>query len=334
MNIFRYIKVLAVGLSLLASTMAVAAKKTEVNVAYLPLLGSAQLFVMENEGWAREAGLELKLTQFSSGAALNQALASGSFDVAVMALSPVIVARANGIDLKVISALHGVNSHAFIGIGDWADTFSAAATPAAAFATYHKKAGHPVRISTLPTGTLPDTAIKYYLMTNKVAKGDYKIINQGSDQVLQSILADATESVSLAEPLMTIISERKPRAKILAGGADLMPGHPGFVFAVRERFIAKHPGAAKDLANMVKRATLLIQKDPSRAAESVKKYIGVGLLDKQTIVKAFTSGFNPVAYNPRDIVEGTKLMQTFQLSIGSQARMVPVEELFDFSYYK
>lgn len=306
---------------------------TKVDVAYLPLLGSAQLFVMEEEGWAKEAGLEFEMTQFSSGAAINQALASGDFDVAVMALAPVIVARASGIDLTVIAALHDVNSHAYIGAGKWTETYAAAASPAEAFKTFHEETGSPVKISTLPKGTLPDTAVKFYLHTAGVAQEDYEIINQGSDQVLQSMLAGASDSVSLAEPLMTIISDRLPEAKIIAGGADLMPGHPGFVFAVRESFIAENPDAAKSLAGMVKKATLLIQKDPERAATSAMKYIGRGLLTKEVMTSAISSPWNPVAYDPKDITDGTMLMQEFQYSIGSQSRIVPIDELFTFGYF-
>lgn len=331
MTFLRHLKIgAAVAVSLTAAT---AHAGTKVDVAYLPLLGSAQLFVMEEEGWAKDAGLDLKLTQFSSGAAINQALASGDFDVAVMALAPVIVARASGIDLKVAAALHHVNSHAYIGAGKWAEVFAASAGPADAFKAFHEATGRPVKISTLPKGTLPDTAVKYYLMTHKVAPEDYEIINQGSDQVLQSMLAGATDSVSLAEPLMTIISKRLPEAKIIAGGNDLMPGHPGFVFAVRESFIAAHPEATKALAAMVKRATLLIQNDPDRAAQAAMKYIGRGLLTKEVMTAAISSPWNPVAYDPRDITEGTMVMQEFQLSIGSQSRIVPIEELFRFGYF-
>ena len=74
----------------------VAAQATHLKVAYLPILPMAQLFVIDGEGWAKSAGLELELTSFSSGPALVQALASNTFDVAYVGIGPAMVARANG----------------------------------------------------------------------------------------------------------------------------------------------------------------------------------------------------------------------------------------------
>jgi NitT/TauT family transport system substrate-binding protein len=42
---------------------------TEVRLGFIPVVGSGQIFVIEGEGWARENGIDLKLTQFESGPA-------------------------------------------------------------------------------------------------------------------------------------------------------------------------------------------------------------------------------------------------------------------------
>ncbi len=321
-----------VGAALLIAPSHLRAESLPVEVAYLPLLGSAQLFVMEDEGWTKEAGLDLKLTRFSSGAAIVQALASGKFDVAIMAMSPVIVARAAGVDLKVVAAMHDKESHAFMGAAPLVAAYAETESPAAAFAKFHKDHGHPVRIATLPKGTLPDSAIRYYIEQNKIDPADYQILSQGAEQVLQSILADAVEAISLAEPLMTVIAEKKPGAKVLAYGKGLMPGHPGFVFSVREKFIASHPDAVKKLVEMNKRATKLIESDPKRAGKAALSFIGRGLLDDDLMTAAISSKYNPVASDPKALVAGTELMQDFQVKIGVQARKVPSEELFDLQF--
>src|SRR5262245_48388410 len=244
-------------LVLLFCAPAKAQQPVTVEVAYLPLLGSAQLFVMEGEGWAKEAGINLQLTRFNSGTAIIQALASGKFEVVVMAMSPVIVARAAGIDLKVIAAMHDVDSHAFVGTPVLGDAYAQTKTPQEAFARFYKDTGRAVKIATLPKGTLPDTAIRYYIQANQIDPAHIQILNQGDEQVLQSMLAGAADSVSLAEPLMTIIKAKVSGAKVLAAGATLMPGHPGFVLTARESFIAKHPDAVRKLVEMNKRATEL-----------------------------------------------------------------------------
>jgi NitT/TauT family transport system substrate-binding protein len=310
------------------------AEPSDIDVAYLPLLGSAQLFVMQSEGWAKDEELALRMTRFNSGTAIVQALASGKFDVAIMAMAPVIVARAAGVNLRVVAAMHDVNSHAFVGVDLLSDAYKQTAAPADAFAKFFKDNGRPAKIATLPKGTLPDTAIRYYIDWHKIKPEHYQILNQGDEQVLQSMLAGAADAVSLAEPLMTIIKAKVSGSQILAAGATLMPGHPGFVFAVRETFIEKNPGAVRKLVGMNARATELIKKDPARASKSALNFIGRGLLDEELMTAAISSPHNPVASDPRILVAGTEMMQDFQVKIGVQARKVPTDELFDFRFTK
>ena len=58
-----------------------------VRIGYIPVAGGGQIFVIDGEGWARDAGLELKLTQFDSGPNAIQGLASGTIDVYAAALA-------------------------------------------------------------------------------------------------------------------------------------------------------------------------------------------------------------------------------------------------------
>lgn len=317
-----------------AQFSAARAEPAEVDVAYLPLLGSSQIFIMESEGWAKEAGLALRMTRFNSGTAIVQALASGKFDIAIMAMAPVIVARAAGVNLKVVAAMHDVNSHAFVGVNLLADGYAKTGSPADAFAKFFKDTGRPIKIATLPKGTLPDTAIRYYIDWHKIKSEHYQILNQGDEQVLQSMLAGAADAVSLAEPLMTIIKSKVPGAQILASGATLMPGHPGFVFAIRETFIEKNPDAVRKLVDLNARATELIKKEPARSARSALNFIGRGLLDEELMTTAISSPYNPVASDPRILVAGTEMMQDFQVKLGVQVRKVPTDELFDFRFTK
>lgn len=317
-----------------AQLSAVRAEPASVDVAYLPLLGSSQLFIMESEGWAKEAGLTMRMTRFNSGTAIVQALASGKFDVAIMAMAPVIVARAAGVNLKVVAAMHDVNSHAFVGVNRLSEGYAQTGSPADAFAKFFKDTGRPIKIATLPKGTLPDTAIRYYIDWHKIKSEHYQILNQGDEQVLQSMLAGAADAVSLAEPLMTIIKSKVPGAQILASGATLMPGHPGFVFAIRETFIEKNPDAVRKLVEMNARATELIKREPARAAKSALNFIGRGLLDEDLMTTAISSPYNPVASDPRILIVGTDMMQEFQVKLGVQARKVPADELFDFRFAK
>ncbi|BAE50667.1 ABC transporter substrate-binding protein [Paramagnetospirillum magneticum] len=326
------LRVLSAAASLALLPSVARAEPVTVDVGYVPFVAIAQLFVMESEGWAKEAGIELKLTRFNAGPALVQALASGKFDATYMAVSPVVVARAGGIDLKIV-ATNGIESVSFVGTGALAEAYAKTATPAEAFARFRKETGRPAKIAALPKGTIPDTAIRYYLAANKVADEDVQILGQGEEQVRQAVLAKAADGAAMPEPVITIVLQKDPTAKVLANGKQLMPGHPGFVLSLRESFIKAHPDTARKLVELNARATELIRKDPKRAAKDVLQHMGKGLIEEDVMVAALSSPYNPITDDPNLILSSTETLQDFQLQIGAQAKKVPNAELFDLGFY-
>ena len=107
--------------ALALSPLASAQTPVTLRVGYIPIIPMTQLFIMEGEGWTRQAGIDLKLTQFSSGPAMVQALASGSLDVVYVGIGPAMVARSRGIDIKVLAS-NIIDQVAFIGRGPFAET--------------------------------------------------------------------------------------------------------------------------------------------------------------------------------------------------------------------
>lgn len=304
-----------------------------VEVGYVPFVANAQLFIMEAEGWAKEAGIDLKLTRFNAGPPLVQALVSGKFEATYMAVSPVVVARTGGVDLKIVAA-NSIESVSLIGIGELSEAFAKSSSPAEAFANFRKKTGRPAKIAALPKGTIPDTALRYYLAVNKVAESDVQILGQGEEQVRQAVLAKAADGAAMPEPVLTIISQKDPSSRVLANGKQLMPGHPGFVLSVRESFIKAHPETVRKLVELNIRATELIKKDPKRAAKDVLQHLGKGLIEEDVMIAALSSPYNPITDDPGAIVASTDTMQDFQLQIGAQSKKVPTAELFDLSIFK
>ena len=304
-----------------------------VKVAYIPILAMAQLFVIVGEGWATEAGIDLQLTRFSSGPAMVQALASGGYDVAYVGIGPAMVARGSGLDLRVVAA-NGIDGGSLIGVGEFAAGFAAAPNPAEAFAWFHRQTGHPVRVATLPKGSVPDTVLRYWLgKVAHVADADVQILGVGEDRVQQALLSGSADAASALEPILTIVQERVPSAKILVDGGKLFPGQPGATLAMRETFLKAARPSAETLVRLHVRATHLIQDDPARAAADTLKVLGAGLISEETLVRAFKSpALRPVA-DPHAIEAATERLGAYQLELGTLGRAVPNAELFDTSLW-
>ena len=72
--------------------------ETTLEMAYMPIVPCSQLFVIQGMGWAKDAGINLELTRFSSGPAIVQAIASGNMDTMCFGIGPAMVTRGKGID--------------------------------------------------------------------------------------------------------------------------------------------------------------------------------------------------------------------------------------------
>jgi NitT/TauT family transport system substrate-binding protein len=304
-----------------------------LRVGYIPIIPMTQLFIMEGEGWTGRAGLKLQLTPFSSGPTMVQALASGSLDVAYVGIGPAIVARSRGIDIKVLAS-NIIDQVALIGRGPFAETMVTAPSAAEGFRRYYLRAGRPVKIATLPQGSVPDTILRYYIQNvAKVDPDHVQIIGIGEDQVQQALLAGAVEGASILEPILTIVQERDPTARIVATPNAMLPRQPGAVLAVRQTVIADHPDAIAKLVELHVRATDFARAEHDRAAEHVTTFVGKGLVDPAVINKALKSPNTNLVADPHIIMESTALLQDFQQATGAQVKPVNLNELFDYSFF-
>ncbi|MBV8168370.1 MAG: ABC transporter substrate-binding protein [Alphaproteobacteria bacterium] len=307
--------------------------RASLRVGYLPIIPMAQLFVMEGEGWTKAAGVDLTLTRFSSGPAMVQALASRSLDVAYVGIGPAMVARGRGIDLKVVAA-NIVDQVALLGRGALVQAFAAAPNAADAFQRFRASAGRAAVIATLPPGSVPDTVLRHYLQeVARVPAGLVEVRGVGEDQVQQLLLAGAVDAASILEPILTIVRERDPGARVIVPAAEMLPRQPGAVVAATAAALTRQRDAVARMVALHVRATKFVRDEPERATKHVVDFIGKGLVEPAVMRKALISDSTHLIADPRAIVESTRLLQDFQRRIGTQPVVVDIDALFDFSFY-
>ena len=307
--------------------------QTTLKVAYIPILPMTQLYVMEGEGWTKEAGLALELTKFSSGPAIVQAIANGDFDVMYFGIGPAMVSRAKGVPIKVVAS-NVVEQIALIGQGALNEHIAKAGSPADGIRAFTEATGRKPKIASLPKGSVPDTVFRHWLLeVAGLSLDDVEIVGMGSDKVQQAVLTRAVDAASILEPVVTIIQERLPDAEIIVSGGEMLKNQPGAVVAVRESALADKREAVEALVALHVRATELIVRDPKKAAAHIQAFIGAGLVPIETMERAVTSKISNFVADPHAIVEATKVMHDFSLSIGALKEPVPLDELFDTSLY-
>ena len=327
---------LALAAAAFAALVAVApaAAQTQVRVGVIPVLGVAPIFVVDKEGWAKEAGFDLKFTTFESGPNMIQALASGTLDVYIAGVAPLGVARSKGIDIRVVTAT-AVEEMTVAAGAKLAPSFKPGVAPAQALKDFRAVNGKPARLATQPPGSVPHTTLVHWLtQVIKADKADYEIVPMGIDATQQALLTGAVDGATIREPTDTIVQQRDSRIKIVALGGEMFPNQPGTVVAFSGAFLTKNQAGVQKLVDALVKADKLIKAEPKRVAPFVEAALGKGLIDAATIEKALASPASKFTADPRVIMEATAKMQAYQVSIGTLEKDVPLDGLFDTSFYE
>ena len=327
---------LALAAAAFAALVAVApaAAQTQVRVGVIPVLGVAPIFVVDKEGWAKEAGFDLKFTTFESGPNMIQALASGTLDVYIAGVAPLGVARSKGIDIRVVTA-PAVEEMTVAAGAKLAPSFKPGVAPAQALKDFRAASGKPARLATQPPGSVPHTTLVHWLtQVIKADKADYEIVPMGIDATQQALLTGAVDGATIREPTDTIVQQRDPRIRIVALGGEMFPNQPGTVVAFSGAFLSKNQAGVQKLVDALVKADKLIKAEPKRVAPFVEAALGKGLIDAATIEKALASPASKFTADPRVIMEATAKMQAYQVSIGTLEKDVPLDGLFDTSFYE
>jgi len=318
----------------LAAAPAGAQGALALRVGYVPVIGAAALYVLDRAGWAREAGLDIRLAKFDSGPAAIQAISSGSLDMLAIGIAPVAVARSRGLDVHVVSAA-GTGGSAFLAAPALAEAFGKTGNdPAAALADFRQAQGRPAKIGTLPPGGVPTVALNYWFFkTHKVARADVEIVAIGIEALQGAILAGAIDGGTVLEPPATIVQRRDPRLKAIATARDMFPDIPGVVIAATGAFEKAHADAVQTIVGLVIRATELIQRDPKAAGAYVAEVVGGGLVPADVMAAALASPAVAYVTDPRAIEAPTRALLEYQVEIDDFAAAPKAEGLFETKYF-
>ena len=306
---------------------------TPIRIGFIPVIGCAPLFVVNGSGWAKEADLQLQLTQFESGPNAIQAVASGTLDAYVAGFAPVAVVRSRGVDLRIVAAT-AVEEFAVVARGGLAQAFAKAPNAKQALAAFTASEGRRPKLATQPAGSVPNTLLQYWL--REQAKADpatYEIVAMGIDATQQALLARAVDGAIVREPALTILRDRDTTMAIAATGNDLFPNQPGGVLALTGAFIQREPRAATELVRLFARATRLLNETRDAAVPAIAAALGKGIVPDDVIRRALHSPASKFAVDPRTIMGPMRALLEYQVTLGATTEAPPPEGLFDDSLY-
>lgn len=103
-----------------ANTEKAAPEKSDLNLGYLNSTAHLLAFVAAEEGYFKEEGLNVTLTQFSSAGELVNGLESGKLDVAFIGSVPTLTFQSQGHDVTIIGGAM-TNGHGYVIKSEFAD---------------------------------------------------------------------------------------------------------------------------------------------------------------------------------------------------------------------
>ncbi|WP_281649449.1 ABC transporter substrate-binding protein [Novacetimonas hansenii] len=313
-----------------------------VRVGYIPVLGSAPLFVMDGRHWLKDAGIDMQLIRFQSGPQAIQALAAGKIDAYVAGVLPLLQARAHGVNVKVVASAAieelevMANGPLAQGLPETASQPMEGAALKQRFDDFARTNGRKAKIGAQPLGSVPDSMLRYWLK----ARNDLdpaqvaEIVGVDLDAEQQAFLAGAVDAAVLREPTLTLVRHRLPQARILATGHDMMPGQPGSVLAIlNEDAPDRAEWKEKFLAAFV-RATDLLSHSPDEAVPYVRSALAGGMLPQAIVQESLRASASHYVSDPSIIVDSVSKLQDFEVQNGLLHTAQPVADLFDLESYR
>jgi NitT/TauT family transport system substrate-binding protein len=304
-----------------------------LEIGYMPIIPVSQSFLLFEGDALDAAGVtDPALIKFQNGPAIVQALLAGQLDVAYLGIGPAMVARAKGADIKVVAS-NIVEQISILALGELAPYFDNG-DAATAFERFAQDKGRKPVLATFPTGSVPETVLQYWLRNQLgIDPNQIDIIYQGAAQVQQSLMTGAVDGAAILEPIVSIVLERKPDARVVASGSQLFPDQPGAVLVVREALIEQQPALVAALVKAHVESTTLLQTDPAAATAAVAKYVGGGRLPPAIVQQALERSAANFEADPNAIIDGTRTMRDFQAQLGTLKVDVDLATLFDTRFY-
>jgi NitT/TauT family transport system substrate-binding protein len=266
--------VLAAGLGGAATVRAEAPEKPHIAIAvggkagfyYLPLT------IAEQQGYFKDEGLEVEISDFAGGAKALEALVGGSADVVSGAYEHTIDMQSKGQHIRAF-VLMGRAPQISIGV---------VSAKAAQFKSARDLRGMKVGVSA--PGSSTNMALDYFIGQAGLKPDEVAVIGVGTSAgALAAVRSGQIDALSNVDPVMTMLEQRGEirivaDARTQKGTVELFGGPmPAATLYASEDFIRRNPRTVQALTNAIVRADRWLAKaGPSELLKTVPESYQLG----------------------------------------------------------
>lgn len=247
----KLIRNLALALSLIATPVMAAEQPASVRITYVTAPFNVPSIVMRKKGFLDEAfaakGIKVENPEITSGAQQTQAIAAGEIDIAsVLGGTSAILAKANGVEVKIIAAYaRSPKAYFLMTRGDG---------PSALSDLKGKKIAG-------PKGTVLNQLLVAALAKEGLTLKDVEYINMDLPTARAALLSGQVDVATLAGA--NAVAVEKAGGKALTSGEGLIK--PTTVIAARTDFLNDHPDLVKAYFDAHNKALAFMKENPEEA---------------------------------------------------------------------
>ncbi len=272
----------------------------QLNIAYQPGIGYAQILIMKQEGWLQEElpEYEVSYRQLNSGSAIRDGMISGDIQVGSGGVGPFLIGYDSGVGWKLLSGLNQMElwlmalDDQYQTLEDFEENDGRIATPAA----------DSIQAVVLRRGAQE--------MLGDADALDSNLVSQGHPEAQQALLSGQLDGHLTSPPFQ--FTERDEGANTVLRSYDLFGEHTFNSVFVQEEYYGENQEAMQTLYDTIQRATELIEDDPARAAEILSEE-SEGGDSPENFERYITEENVSYATEPRGFIEFAEFMQQIDL---------------------
>lgn len=269
----------------------------ELNIAYQPGIGYAQILIMKEEGWLQEDlgdEVEVNYQELNSGSAIRDGMISGDIQVGSGGVGPFLIGYDSGVGWKLVSGLN----HMELWLMGQNEQYQ----------SLQDFEGGDARIATPANDSIQAVVLKRAAQEElgNADALDNTLVAQGHPEAQQALLSGQLTG-HLTSPPFQFVEQEEGAVRVL-GSYEYFGEHTfNSVFATEE-YYNENPEAMRSLYQNVQRANDLIQNNPERAAQILSEETG-GEESAEYFEKYITEENVTYTTEPQGFLEFAEFMQ-------------------------
>jgi NitT/TauT family transport system substrate-binding protein len=266
-TLFRRARTALFAFAAIASTCIVGAAEAgkplvHVKVGHLLVPGQGKIFIAQEKGYFKDAGLDVELVEFQNSADSSAAIRAGKLDFASSGATAPLYHIAKGADnIVIVGGIHNEDA-------------AVITTPekAKVIKTLADLRGKKIAVIRLSTG---DSALRGWLVEHNIIPGkDIQIFELKSPPaVIEAVRSGEVDAGAVWEP--HVVRAREAGLVVVATSHEILPNHPCCRLIANKELVEKHPEVVEAFLTAFLRAEVFGIDHRAEAVDIITKYIKV-----------------------------------------------------------